>query len=49
MRGCSAMRCGKNFVAYIGFDSEEDADRAAKALKSVGNRSAPRKRAMARA
>jgi predicted amino acid-binding ACT domain protein len=49
MRGCSAMRSGKNFVAYIGFDSDADADRAAKALKSVGGRSAPRKRAMARA
>ena len=49
MKGCSAMRCGKNFVAYIGFDSDEDADRAAKALKSVGGRSAPKKRAMARA
>ena len=49
MRGCSAMRCGKNFVAYIGFDSDEVADRAAKVLKSVGGRSAPCKRAMARA
>lgn len=47
VRGFSAMHCGKNFVAYVGFDSDADADRAAKALRSVG-KSAPRKRAMAR-
>ena len=45
MRGFSAMRAGKNFVAYIGFDSSDDADRAAKALKSVGSKTATRKRA----
>lgn len=49
MRGFSAMRAGKNFVAYIGFDSGDDADRAARALKSVGGKSGARKRAVARA
>lgn len=48
MRGFSAMRAGKNFVAYIGFDSNEDADKAAKALKSAGSKPATRKRAVAR-
>ena len=48
MRGFSAMRAGKNFVAYIGFDSGDDADKAAKALKSVGGKTATRKRATAR-
>ena len=35
MRGLSAMTSGKNFVAYLGFDSEPDADRAMAALKNV--------------
>lgn len=48
MRGLSAMTCGKNFVAYIGFDSDQDADRAAKALKEAGRPSPARKRKLAR-
>lgn len=42
MRGLSAMTCGKNFVAYIGFDTGADADRAAAALKGVGRATAGR-------
>lgn len=48
MRGLSAMTCGKNFVAYLGFDSGQDADRAAKALKDVDRASPARKRKLAR-
>jgi hypothetical protein len=36
VRGVSAAVIGTKFVAYIGFDSEDDADRAAEALQSVG-------------
>src|SRR5688572_9919165 len=35
MRGFNASVLGNKFVAYIGFDSPEDADRAAKAIKEV--------------
>jgi hypothetical protein len=42
MRGLSAFVLGKNFVAYLGFDSPADADRATTAIKSLG-RTRPRK------
>jgi len=35
VRGVSAAVVGNKFVAYIGLDSDEDADRAMRALKSV--------------
>jgi len=35
LRGLSAMTCGRNFVAYLGFDSAEDAAKAARTLKAV--------------
>jgi len=34
-RGLSAAVIGKQFVAYIGFDSDADADRAAKAIRKI--------------
>lgn len=34
-RGLSAAVVGKQFVAYIGFDSEADADKAAAAVRKV--------------
>ena len=49
MRGLSAMTCGKNFVAYLGFDTEQDADRAAKAMKGLDRAGAAGKRKLARA
>lgn len=42
VRGVSAAVIGNRFVAYIGFDSEADADLAANALKGVG-RAAPKR------
>ena len=45
VRGVSAMAMGGKFVAYIGFDSAEDAERAAKAIKSAGVNGAGRSRA----
>jgi hypothetical protein len=42
VRGVSAAVIGTKFVAYIGFDSEEDADRAAAALKGVNGKSGRR-------
>ncbi|HEY7087796.1 MAG TPA: ACT domain-containing protein [Tepidisphaeraceae bacterium] len=38
VRGVSAAVIGNKFVAYIGFDSADDAARAAKAVKSVGSK-----------
>jgi hypothetical protein len=38
LRGVSAAVIGGKFVAYFGFDSDEDADRAARALKGVASR-----------
>ena len=38
VRGVSAAVIGGKFVAYIGLDSDEDADRAAQALKGVNGR-----------
>mgnify|MGYP005841287579 FL=1 len=35
MRGASAAVIGKNFVAYIGFDTTEGADAAAKAVRAI--------------
>ena len=45
VRGVSAAVIGNKFVAYIGFDSEDDADMAATALKSVNGRPKKRKKA----
>lgn len=36
MRGLSAAVIGRKYVAYFGFDSAADADRAAKAMKAAG-------------
>lgn len=47
MRGVSAMTCGKSFVGYIGFDTAQDADRAAKAIRQIVAK--PRARARQRA
>ena len=44
VRGVSAAVIGNKFVAYIGFDSEDDADLAAQALKSVGKSPAKRRK-----
>jgi len=50
MRGVSSMTAGKNFVAYIGLDSGEDADTAIKALKKVKlTKTAAKKKKPARA
>jgi hypothetical protein len=35
VRGVSAASIGNKFVAYVGFDSAADADKAAKAIKSA--------------
>jgi hypothetical protein len=35
VRGVSAAALGQNFVVYLGFDSDTDADRAATALKGL--------------
>lgn len=35
LRGCSAAVLGTKFVAYFGFDSADDAAKAAKAIKSL--------------
>jgi len=43
IRGFSAAVIGNKFVAYIGFDSQQDADRAASALKSAGRTGSRRK------
>src|SRR6266511_2417412 len=48
VRGVSAAVIGNRFVAYIGFDSDADADRAAAALKKVGGAARARKRPVAR-
>jgi predicted amino acid-binding ACT domain protein len=45
VRGVSAAVIGNKFVAYIGFDSEDDADLAAKALKSVNGAPKTRRKA----
>ena len=46
VRGVSAAVIGNKFVAYVGFDSDEDAERAMAALKGIrvgpGRRSAGR-------
>ena len=38
VRGVSAAVSGAKFIAYLGFDSQADADRAAGALRSVNGR-----------
>jgi hypothetical protein len=35
LRGVTAVASGRNFVAYIGFDTDGDADAAAQALKAM--------------
>ena len=47
MRGLSAAVLGGQFVAYFGFDSQSDADRAAEAMRSVAT--APARTAKKRA
>ncbi len=50
MRGVSSMSAGKNFVAFIGVDSDKDAETVMKVLKTVnGKKSAPKKKKLARA
>jgi hypothetical protein len=48
MRGVSSMSAGKSFVAYIGLDSDADAQTVAKVLKKLSTKST-RKRKLARA
>jgi hypothetical protein len=45
LRGVSGAVVGRKFVAYLGFDSKADADKAARALKSMGT---PKKSAKAK-
>jgi hypothetical protein len=49
MRGLSAAVLGTKFVAYLGFDSPADADKAIAAIKSVdaARSSAPRRKRLA--
>ena len=47
VRGVSAMTLNGKFVAYVGFDSPEDADRASKAIKAAGVNGAAKGRALA--
>ena len=49
MRGVSSMTAGKNFVAFIGLDSPEDADKAIKVLKTVKTKKPAAKKKLARA
>ena len=49
VKGVSAAVIGTKFVAYIGFDSDADADRAAAAIKSAKLNGAPRRTAGRRA
>ena len=50
MRGVSSMSAGKNFVAFIGLDSGEDAEKAIKVLtKANGKKPAGKKKKLARA
>ena len=47
-KGVSAAVIGSQFVAYISFDSEQDADKAAAALNRLKVNGAPQKRAAGR-
>jgi len=47
VRGVSAMALGNKFISYIGFDSDQDATRAMRALKNIEARPAARRRAEA--
>ena len=38
LRGCSAAVIGNKFVCYIGFDGDDDAKRAAAAIKNMGKK-----------
>jgi hypothetical protein len=50
MRGVSSMTAGKNFVAYVGLDSAEDAEKAMKVLTKVnGKKPAAKKKKLAKA
>jgi len=49
VRGVSAMMLNGKFVAYIGFDNAQDADRASKAIKAAGANGAGKGRARASA
>jgi len=48
MRGVSSMSAGKNFVAYIGLDSDADAATVTKVLKKLGSAKAAGKKKLAR-
>jgi hypothetical protein len=38
IRGLSGLKVGNKVVAYIGFDSDADADNAARAIKAIKNK-----------
>jgi len=48
LRGLSAAVLGSRFVAYMTFDSAEDADKAAKAIKAAAAAKAPGKKSSKR-
>ena len=48
LRGLSVTTSGKTFAAYIGVDSDADADRAAKLIKAAGAKKTAGKRKLAR-
>jgi hypothetical protein len=48
MRGVSSMSAGKNFVAYIGLDSDADAETVTKILKKLGTGKGAAKRKLVR-
>jgi predicted amino acid-binding ACT domain protein len=49
LRGLSAATLGSRFAAYMAFDSPEDAEKAARAIKPAGAAKAPGKRSRANA
>jgi len=49
MRGVSALVLGNKFVAFLGFDTSEDADKAAKAIKALDKQARPARRPKPRA
>jgi hypothetical protein len=48
LRGLSAAVLGSRFVAYMSFDSPEDAEKAAKAIEATTAAKAPRKKSSKR-
>jgi len=48
MRGLSAAALGSRFVAYVAFDSVQDAEKAAKAIRAVAAAKAPGKKSSKR-